>query len=184
MKSFSLKLLAMAIAMVLLIGCVHAPPGPQPPAPPNPANILRDLNIAVAATDALMVGLVATKVISADTAAQIVSAFAPMPGIAQQIMAELSSPDSNIVRAQKITGWLAPELALIDKLPPNARTIAQGALAVWQTFLAYFNVPSTGQLQASKASASYSADKLDPIRGAIVDLTEHTAAAEAKFLKK
>ena len=177
-------MVATLLALAVLCSCVKAPPFPDPPAPPNPANVLRDLNIAIAATDAAMVGLVANKVISPETGAQVVSAFALMPGIAQQIMVELSSTDSNLLRAQKITAWLAPEVALIDQLPPNARIYASAALSCWQVFLAYYNVPASGQMQASKASTRYAASKLDPIRGAIVDLTEHTAAAEAKFPKR
>ena len=152
--------IALLILCLCLTGCA-------------PGTVLTSLSAAVAATDALVISLAATGNMDPDVATQIIAVISPLPGISQQIVAELSSTDSNALRAAKVTALLAPVLARIDALPASARAIAAATLAAWQAFLSAYPVPAAGNLSASKQSTKFDAKALDKIRGSIVDLTDH-----------
>ena len=121
-----------------------------------------------------MIGLAAGGVVSPTVAAQVMAAVNQLPSVSQQIVAELSSTDSDIVRAQKITEWTAPVLAQIDALPPTAKMYANAVLMAWRAFLAFYPVPTPSMmLRADRHSTKYDAKRLDEIRDEVFSLTDN-----------
>ncbi len=155
-------LIVSAVACLILAGCLKSPVVPNPPPVPTPSDLVSKLNVAVAATDAAVVGLTIGGVITPETGAAIVAAVALLPGISQQIVAELSSADSDIARASKITALLNPVLANIKALPPTARLYVSAALAAWEAFLAAYPVPvASTNLQAVRSRVHFDAKALN-----------------------
>ena len=155
---FTASLALVVILCLTLTGC-------------TPANVLTTLDASVAATDALVVTLAATGTMDPAVAAEVVAVITPLPGISQQIVSELSSTDTDIVRAAKITGWLAPVLKNITQLPPAAQAICAATLAAWQAFLAVYPAPAALGSVASTKTTKFSASALDKIEVHVVKLT-------------
>jgi hypothetical protein len=153
---FTASLALVVILCLALTGC-------------TPANVLTTLDASVAATDALVVTLAATGTMDPAIAAEVVAVITPLPGISQQIVAEFSSADTDIVRAGKIAGWLAPVLKNITQLPPAAQAICAATLAAWQAFLAAYPVPAG--VSASTKTTKFSASALNKIEVHVVKLT-------------
>ncbi len=142
--------------------------------------VIVTLDVAVASTDALVLSLAASGQMDPVTSAQVVAALSPLPGVAQMIVAELSSADSDVVRAQKISAALEPVLARIQALPPTAAAITSACLAAWQAFLAAYPVPATAARVGGASSTKFSAKDLNRIGEKVFKLTEDTSKLDQK----
>jgi hypothetical protein len=139
------------------------------------------LDAAVVATDAAAVSLAASGQIDPVTSAMIVAAISPLPGAAQKIVAELSSADSDVVRAQIITATLQPILAKIQALPPTAQAITSACLVAWEAFLAAYPVPVTAARTGAVArSTAFKASDLERIGDHVFKLTEDVSKLDQK----
>ncbi len=111
MKTNSIKLIAVALAMALLVGCTQN-------------QILASLEASVAATEVLVATLQMMGKISPKTADQIELAIAGLPAAYRETAAELASSDDAAAKVAKVAGYYSATLAALQALPPDAQIYA------------------------------------------------------------
>jgi hypothetical protein len=122
MKKNAKKLVIVALAMVLLVGC-------------SQSQILASLESSVAATEVLVATLQAAGKISPTVAGEIENAIAGLPAAYRETAAELSSSDNAATMAAKITGYYSSTIVALRALSPEAQLYASAISASIQAFL-------------------------------------------------
>jgi hypothetical protein len=151
MKTSAIKLVIVALAMVLLVGC-------------SQSQILASLEASVAATEALVATLQAVGKISPTIADEIENAIAGLPAAYRETAAELSSSDSAATMAAKVTEYYSSTLAALQALPPDAQFYASAISASIEAFLAGLPpAQATRSLARGEVSEKFDARRLNAI---------------------
>jgi hypothetical protein len=151
MKKNAKKLVIVALAMVLLVGC-------------SQSQILASLESSVAATEVLVVTLQAAGKISPTVADEIENAIAGLPAAYRETAAELSSSDNAATMAAKITGYYSSTIVALRALPPEAQLYASAISASIQAFLSGLPpAQATRSLARGSVTGKFDVERLNAI---------------------
>ena len=169
MKTKTFRIIAVAIAMVLMAGC-------------SQNQILVTLEASVAATEVLVGALAVTGKIPPEIAVVITDAIAHLPGAYQQTTAELASTDVGAVKAAKIAGYYAETLAALQAVPDDAKVYAVmigGSIEAFLSSLAQAQAQTANTTAKARTAAKFDANQLQAIDARAAALGVRMAALKA-----
>ena len=146
--------------------------------PATPSSTLTALEASVAAAEVVVATLAATGKIDMGTAVMIEAAIAPLPGVFQETVAEMSSMDTDAMKAIKITGYFEPVLKSLNALPPTAQVWVTAVVSSIRAFLAYYPMPQAG----AKLKMDRHVTKFDPTRLSTIALRAGLIESKLKTL--
>jgi hypothetical protein len=120
------------------------------------------LDAAVAAADVAVTTLATQGGINPATAALVVSALAPIPNVANQIIAEAESKDDALTKANKIVALANPISNSLATLVPQVGLYVTATLTAWNAFIVSvqptpaipMNVPAVAKIVMPKPSST------------------------------
>jgi hypothetical protein len=158
MKTLPLKLTAVALAALMLVGC-------------TPNQILVTLEASVAAAEVLVATL---PNIPPEVRAQVTAALVELPDAFQETSSELATTDAAGVKFAKITVFYAGTLLKLKALPAAAQPYVSAIVNAINSFLRALAPPATA-LRASPTSPALRVGTYKNLSDRIVTLTERIA---------